>query len=139
MSTPYYAPLDLQQHDEYVRYIIQEAAARLFTWFWLNVLECLIGLSMVDIYLKLVDDSDTFIHFLSIPLSDIRRLSVCPLKWIRFVVFTICGSHGHLHETAAVNVPPVDYGILDLVESSTYYYIPDRESSFHSLLWHEIS
>ena len=87
---------------------------------------------MVDIYLKIdaVDGSDDFVlPFLSIPLSDIRRLSVCPLKWIRFVVFTICGSHGHLHETAAVNVPPVDYGILDLVESSTYYYIPERESS----------
>ncbi|KAM6494525.1 hypothetical protein JOM56_010886 [Amanita muscaria] len=80
---------------------------------------------MVDIYLKL-NNSDAFVRFLSIPQSDIQRLSIRPLKWLRFVTFTICGSYGHLHETAAVNTPPVDYNISDLVESSTYYYIPER-------------
>ncbi|KAM6493156.1 hypothetical protein JOM56_011290 [Amanita muscaria] len=84
---------------------------------------------MVDIYLK-VDNSNTFLHFLSIPLSDIHRLSIRPLKWIRFVAFSICGSHGHLRSTTAVNALPVDYNNSNLVESSTYYYIPEQPCAF---------
>lgn len=33
---------------------------------------------------------------LSIPISDIGRLSVRPVKWLRFVTFSFCGVRGHL-------------------------------------------
>lgn len=44
-------------------------------------------MNMVDIYL----DSDD-----RAPPSDIERLSLRPLKWLRFVICTVCGARGDL-------------------------------------------
>ena len=51
---------------------------------------------MVNIYLP-TDRGQVLA--LTIPFSDIERLSVRPVKWLRFVTFAICGVRGHLSES----------------------------------------
>ncbi|KAH8994431.1 hypothetical protein EDB92DRAFT_1795429 [Lactarius akahatsu] len=78
---------------------------------------------MVNIYLN-VDGST----FLSIPDSDVRRLSTRPFKWLRFVMFSICGTRGHL--SMMPDGPAIDYnstllnGVIDL------HYEPSGKVSF---------
>jgi hypothetical protein len=69
---------------------------------------------MVEIYLNTQP-------FLSIPNGDVRRLSVHPFSWLRYVMFSICGAHGDL--SATPNGPPVDYHSTELAEVP-YYYTP---------------
>ena len=64
---------------------------------------------MVNVYLSIEDRQ---VLALSIPFSDIERLSVRPVKWLRFVTFAICGVRGHL--SATPNGPPVDYDSISL-------------------------
>ncbi|KAF8336220.1 hypothetical protein F5887DRAFT_1247630 [Amanita rubescens] len=63
---------------------------------------------------------------LSIPFNDIERLSVRPVKWLRFVTFAICGVRGHLSESAMPNGTPVDYDSISLDNiAEAYHYIPE--------------
>ncbi|KAI9566899.1 hypothetical protein HD554DRAFT_2315281 [Boletus coccyginus] len=83
---------------------------------------------MVDIYLNLPEVLQD--PFLSIPNSDVRRLSKRPFKWLRFVMFSICGARGDL--SATPDGPPVDY---DLESDKTsffdaYYYNPSGNCIF---------
>ncbi len=73
---------------------------------------------MVNIYLN-VDGSQ--VSFLSIPHSDVQRLSIRPFRWLRFVMFSICGARGDL--SATPDGPPVDYDSTSLA-GVTYYYKP---------------
>src|ERR1700723_4814111 len=81
--------------------------------------------SMVDVYLKVEDQQ---VPALSIPLSDIQRLSIRPLKWLRFVTFAFCGAHGDLSPTP--DGPPVDYNSVALDPS--YYYVAHGDTSLFS-------
>ena len=78
---------------------------------------------MVDIYLPIEDRQ---ILALSIPFVDIERLALRPVKWLRYLVFTICGVRGDLATTP--NGLPVDYYdtslTLDNMEE-TYYFVPE--------------
>ena len=76
---------------------------------------------MVDIYLPIEDRQ---ILALSIPFVDIERLSLRPVKWLRFLLFTICGVRGEL--TTTPNGPPVDYdtSTLDNMDEA-YYFAPE--------------
>ena len=47
---------------------------------------------MVNVYLLKTDGG--WIHCLAIPLEDIERLSLHPLKWLRFIIFTVSGAKG---------------------------------------------
>ena len=64
---------------------------------------------MIKIYLTCVG-SET--PFLSIPLSNVQRLSIQPFKWLRYVMFCICGARGKLSagpagpETGLAAPPP---------------------------------
>jgi hypothetical protein len=81
---------------------------------------------MVEIYLDFNDP----LLLLSIPSSDIQRLSYRPLKWLRFVTFTICGARGDLLRSH--NGPIVDYettSINDVI--GPYYYHPTGKGSFY--------
>ena len=80
---------------------------------------------MVNIHLKR-EQNDEYMLALSIPLDDIRRLSILPLKWLRFVTFTVCGATGELSHTP--NGPALDYQNIGSFDSlaSDYYYKPDR-------------
>ena len=77
---------------------------------------------MVNIYLHIEDRQ---VLALSIPFSDIERLSVRPVKWLRFVTFAICGVRGDLSEMP--NGPPVDYDSISLADhiAEAYYYTPE--------------
>jgi hypothetical protein len=78
---------------------------------------------MVDIYLPLPNE-ETYVLALSVPFSDIQRLSIRPLKWLRYVMFAVCGVHGHL--SATPGGPAVDYDDADI--SQAYYFIPQGET-----------
>jgi hypothetical protein len=69
------------------------------------------------------------ISFLSIPLDDIERLAVYPLRWIRYVMFSICGVRGVLSELPEGDA--VDYDTTDFsLVGSAYYYRADGKLSF---------
>jgi hypothetical protein len=63
---------------------------------------------MVNVYLNIEDRQ---VLALSIPLSDIARLSVRPVGWLRYVAFAICGIRGNLCDAQC---PPVDYDSISL-------------------------
>jgi hypothetical protein len=81
---------------------------------------------MVNIHLR-IDDSQLLA--LSIPFSDIQRLSTRPLKWLRFATFTVCGARGDL--SATPDGPAVDYDSIAL-DSEDYYYTPQGDASWFS-------
>jgi hypothetical protein len=74
---------------------------------------------MVNIHLN-VDGPPLL--FLTIPNDDVRRLSICPYKWIRYVLFSICGARGDL--STAPNGQPVDYDSTSLADDIDLYYNP---------------
>ncbi|KAH9050889.1 hypothetical protein EDB83DRAFT_1346785 [Lactarius deliciosus] len=80
---------------------------------------------MVEIYLS-VDESQ--VSFLSIPLADVQRLAIRPFKWLRYVMYSICGAHGDLYAT--LDGPPVDYDSTRLVNDAIYYYKPSGKCVF---------
>ncbi|KAI0287669.1 hypothetical protein BC826DRAFT_1042991 [Russula brevipes] len=73
---------------------------------------------MVNIHLRQLDGP--WICALAIPLEDIERLSLRPLKWLRFVAFAVLGVKGHLYDSPDGNV--VDYGILSAAHLAKDYY-----------------
>ena len=77
--------------------------------------------NMVNVYLHVEDRQ---VLALSVPFSDIERLSIRPVKWLRFVTFAICGVRGDL--SAMPNGPPVDYDSISLDHiAEAYYYTPE--------------
>lgn len=81
----------------------------------------------VNIYLIIEDRQ---VHTLSIPLSDIKRLSIRPLKWLRYVTFTVCGVQGDLSETP--NGCCVNYSISHDAIVLNYYYTPQGMNTHKS-------
>ena len=73
----------------------------------------------VDIFLV---DNNYGTPFLSIPKRDIQRLSLYPHKWMRFLLFAICGAHGQLSATLKGPAVEGDTGFTDLC--AAYYYAP---------------
>ena len=62
-------------------------------------------------------------------LHDIERLSVRPVKWLRFVTFAICGVRGHLSESAMFNGTPVDYDSISQDHLIDHKAMNDRIAS----------
>jgi hypothetical protein len=85
---------------------------------------------MVNIYLNIEDRQ---VLALSIPFSDIERLSLRPVKWLRYVTFAVCGAHGDL--SATPNGPPVKYDSISLAGpiAESYYYTFQGKSIFTDL------
>ncbi|KAI0289893.1 hypothetical protein B0F90DRAFT_1791095 [Multifurca ochricompacta] len=78
---------------------------------------------MVNVYLHVKDRQ---VLALSIPFSDIERLSILPVKWLRFVTFAICGVRGDL--SAMPNGPPVNYDSISIDHiAEAYYYTPEAD------------
>lgn len=80
---------------------------------------------MVEIYLNI--DGSQF-SFLGIPLSDVQRLSIRPFKWLRYVMFCICGARGDFYAT--LDGPPVDYDSTALADDGIYFYKPSGRCIF---------
>ncbi|KAK0502306.1 Fungalysin metallopeptidase-domain-containing protein [Armillaria luteobubalina] len=71
---------------------------------------------------------------LSILIVDIKRLSIRPLKWLRYVAFTVFGTIGHLALTAdgsAVEDENITWESQDRL-CEDYYYIPDVQQNHAS-------
>jgi hypothetical protein len=51
-------------------------------------------MSSIKLLLRTADEEWSVV--LSIPVYEVRRLSLRPLKWLTFVAFAICGAEGHL-------------------------------------------
>ena len=77
---------------------------------------------MVEIYLNFRQVSND--PFLSVPNSDIERLSNRPLCWLRYVMFSICGARGDLFKTLDATSDPVDYDTLLADLPAAIYYKP---------------
>ncbi|EKM77811.1 hypothetical protein AGABI1DRAFT_42982 [Agaricus bisporus var. burnettii JB137-S8] len=87
---------------------------------------------MVNIYVPVENRP---ILALSIPTSDLERLSKRPVKWLRFVTFAVCGAHGDLSTTPQGS--PVNYDSISLNEiAEVYYYTPEGDYNFidHNLI-----
>ncbi|KAF9513400.1 hypothetical protein BS47DRAFT_973215 [Hydnum rufescens UP504] len=79
-------------------------------------------MSNVDILLRTLDGE--WIVFLSIPSSTAQRLSLRPLKWLRFIAFTVCGARGHL--CVDQEGPLVNYNTSSADPlNKKYYYFSD--------------
>jgi len=77
---------------------------------------------MVNVHLRKADGE--WIHALAIPLQDIARLSLRPLKWLRFATFAAVGAKGALSEAPDGNVVDYENVLLnDLAED--YYFTPE--------------
>ncbi|KAN0130746.1 hypothetical protein V8E53_011421, partial [Lactarius tabidus] len=76
---------------------------------------------MVNIHLN-VDGPPLL--FLTIPNDDVLRLSIRPYKWIRYVLFSICGARGYL--STAPNGQSVDYDSTSLSDDIDLYYNPSE-------------
>ncbi|KAH9042313.1 hypothetical protein EDB84DRAFT_1266912 [Lactarius hengduanensis] len=82
---------------------------------------------MVNIYLN-IDGSP--LSLLTIPNTEAERLSIHPLKWIRYVMFTICGAFGDLSPSPAPDGPSVDYDTTSLANDIDLYYNPSGSCIF---------
>jgi len=86
----------------------------------------LIVMAEIEIFLSF---DEAQISFLSIPRSDIERLAVFPFRWIRYVMFAICGAPGDL--CTIPRGPPVDYDRTEFADDeNTYYYLPSDDCAF---------
>ena len=80
---------------------------------------------MVNIYLN-VDGSP--VSLLTIPNSEAERLSIRPFKWLRYVMYSICGARGDL--SATPDGPSVAYNTTSLADVIDLYYNPSGEVYF---------
>jgi hypothetical protein len=60
--------------------------------------------------------------FFTISRNEVERLSIFPFRWIRYVMFAICGVHGDISMTP--NGQPVNYNDTLLEDDAELYYIP---------------
>ncbi|KAH9031358.1 hypothetical protein EDB85DRAFT_2089810 [Lactarius pseudohatsudake] len=82
---------------------------------------------MVNIYLN-IDGSP--LSLLTIPNTEAERLSIHPFKWIRYVMFTICGAFGDLSPSPAPDGPSVNYNSTSLANDIDLYYNPSGSCIF---------
>jgi hypothetical protein len=77
----------------------------------------------VSIHLKI---ENQWVRALEIPREDIQRLSLKPLKWLRFVCIAAFGAKGNLHPSEDRPIT-VEYETIlqvnDLAED--YYFLPE--------------
>jgi hypothetical protein len=67
-----------------------------------------------------LDDGTAQTLFLSIPTRDVERLSYFPHKWLKFVMFSICGAHGVLSAMPGGTAVDDDTTFPKICQS--YYY-----------------
>lgn len=79
---------------------------------------------MVNVHLQ---NMDTSIHALAIPLEDIGRLSLRPLKWLCFATFAAVGAMGHLSDTPGGNQDE-HVSFANLSENDNYYFSPEGDA-----------
>jgi hypothetical protein len=84
------------------------------------IVQSLSPLMSSSIYLPALGNNSAPVLILVISFADIQRLSTKPHKWLRYVLFAICGVRGDISLTA--NGPPVNYD--SDVLANDYYFTP---------------
>ncbi|KAH9031348.1 hypothetical protein EDB85DRAFT_2290152 [Lactarius pseudohatsudake] len=82
---------------------------------------------MVNIYLSI---NGSPLSLLTIPNSEAESLSIRPFKWMRYVMFSICGAFGDLSSSPPPNGPSVDYDSTSLADVIDLYYNPSGKCIF---------
>ncbi len=75
------------------------------------------SMASVEIYLV---TGEVQVSFLRIPIKDVKRLSVRPFKWLRFVMYAICGTPGKI--SATPDGDEVEYDRTELANVDIQYY-----------------
>ncbi|KAI0288224.1 hypothetical protein BC826DRAFT_971745 [Russula brevipes] len=86
-----------------------------------------------EIEISLALPQEAPIPILSIPRSDVERLAAFPFRWLRYLMFTICGARGDI---CTINGPvtPVDYDETEIADdANTYYYLLFPRIAVHSV------
>lgn len=83
-------------------------------------------MASVELWLRI---SDAWQPILSIPISECDRFALKPLKWLRFLGYTIYGREGDI--SLARNGLPVDYE-RGVEGGARYYFISSGMCSFMS-------
>ncbi|THH20320.1 hypothetical protein EW146_g1008 [Bondarzewia mesenterica] len=79
-----------------------------------------------EVTLTIKTNSDTWRPALRIPLIDLKRLSLRPLKWIRFIAYAITGAQGELYllpSSSELEGEVVNYDDASHFQSE-YYFVP---------------
>ncbi|KAI9509588.1 hypothetical protein F5148DRAFT_1186323 [Russula earlei] len=91
--------------------------------------EFLLMVIMANVEIFLCCSKMEAFSILSIPHSDIERLSLFPFPWIRYVMYAICGARGDLFKTP--DGPKVDYHKTAIPDGEHgYYYKPLGDCAF---------
>ncbi|KAF8431058.1 hypothetical protein L210DRAFT_3508028 [Boletus edulis BED1] len=83
---------------------------------------------MVNIHVRREDNGE-WVRGLAIPLEDIQRFSLRPLKWLRFVAFAVLGAKGDLFDAFGAGRNIVNYDTVSVTDADGYYFFPDGNSS----------
>ncbi|KAH9172941.1 hypothetical protein EDB89DRAFT_2069178 [Lactarius sanguifluus] len=83
---------------------------------------------MVNIYYLNINGSP--LALLAIPNTEAERLSIHPFKWIRYIMFSICGALGDLSQSLALDSPSVNYDSTSLANDINLYYNPSGSCIF---------
>ncbi|KAG5640052.1 hypothetical protein DXG03_001515 [Asterophora parasitica] len=82
----------------------------------------------LEIKISLARPQEAPIPLLSIPRSDVERLACLPFRWLRYVVFAICGAHGDIHGNAT---GVVDYDRTEVPsDENEYRYVPSASEQY---------
>ncbi|KDQ07698.1 hypothetical protein BOTBODRAFT_192252 [Botryobasidium botryosum FD-172 SS1] len=73
---------------------------------------------------------EPWLHLLAIPLADIQRLCHRPFKWLRFVLFAICGVKGDLYLAPGGEMVDYQSTLAQEFQAGDYYYIPNGSYNF---------
>ncbi|KAI9507328.1 hypothetical protein F5148DRAFT_1205894 [Russula earlei] len=83
-------------------------------------------MTTVELFLVFPDTQPSSV--LLIPHSDIERLAIFPFRWMRYVMYTICGARGKL---TTPNGSEVDYDETNIPGGETkYHYTPSDALAF---------
>jgi hypothetical protein len=75
--------------------------------------------------------SDRYVLALKIPVADVSRLSLKPLKWLHYISFAISGAKGDLSTSPGGSV--VNYEYITL-HPQDYYFTKDGDPSHPSTI-----
>lgn len=74
----------------------------------------------------LVVGHDDPMPILSIPIEDLNRLALRPLKWLRFAMYAICGAPGRVCRTSDSDEHEVDYDSEKLADTNVKFLYRGR-------------
>ena len=76
----------------------------------------------ITLHLKINDD---YLPILSIPISECNRFALRPLKWLRFLGYTLYGREGDICLSPEDPPVPVDYQ-SSIQAGTQYFYVSSR-------------